>query len=395
MTAMALPENFGRRKPAQSLATILSIGKATPAYCISQADFPDYYFRVTKSEHMTQLKEKFKRICEKSMISKRHFVLTEEIINKNPNISTYSSPSLDIRQQILAAEVPKLAMEAASKAIQEWGQPKSQITHLIFSAVSGVDMPGADYRLTKLLGLPSSVKRVMMYFQGCYAGGAILRMAKDIAENNTGARVLVVSSEILLGIFRAPNEHDTPSLIGNAILGDGAAAMIIGADPNALKERPLFQIVSASENIIPDSHGAIEGHIHEAGLSINLSRDVSKLIADNIDKCLAEALSPISNNDWNSFFWIVHPGGNAILDQIEIKLGLKREKLLTTRHVLSEFGHMSSATVFFILDEMRRRSMEVGKATGEGLEWGFLLGLGAGITVDTVVLRSFPTNTTH
>ncbi|XP_021281858.1 chalcone synthase-like [Herrania umbratica] len=390
---MAFPENLGRRKPAQRLATILSIGKATPAHCISQTDYLDYYFRVTKNKHMTQLKEKFKHICEKSMISKRHFVLTEEIINKNPNISTYSSPSIDIRQQILAAEVPKLAMEAASKAIQEWRQPKSQITHLIFSAVSGKEMPGADYRLAKLLGLPS-VKRVMMYFQGCFAGGTILRIAKDIAENNAGARVLVLSSDITLPTFRAPNEHGIPSLISNAIMGDGAAAMIIGADPNVLKERPLFQIVASTENIIPDSEGAIKGHMHEAGLSIHLSRDVPKLIANNIDKCLAEALSPISINDWNSFFWIVHPLGNAVLDQIEIKLGLKKEKLIETRHVLREFGNVSSATVFFILDEMRRRSMEVGKATtGEGLQWGILFGLGASITVETVVLRSFPTNT--
>jgi len=45
-------------------ATILAIGTATPANCINQADYPDYYFRVTKSEHMTELKEKFKRMCK-------------------------------------------------------------------------------------------------------------------------------------------------------------------------------------------------------------------------------------------------------------------------------------------------------------------------------------------
>ncbi|XP_022766660.1 chalcone synthase-like [Durio zibethinus] len=383
---MSSLENFGRRTSAQGLETILSIGKANPANYISQADFSDYYFRITKSEHIVQLKKKFKRTCEKSMIRKRHFVLTEEIIYQNPNITTYIGKSLDIRQQIIVPEVPKLAPEAASKAT---------ITHLMFSAISGVDMPGADYHLTKLLGLPSSIKRVMMYFQGCYASGTILRMAKDFAENNAGARVLVGSSDISFGTFRAPNEHDTPSLIGNAIMGDGAVAMIIGADPDLLKERPLFQIISATENIVPDSHGAIEGHLREAGLSIHLSKDVPKLIANNIESCLAQALNLMSFEDWNRLFWIVHPG-NAILDQIELILRLKKEKLLATQHVLSEFGNMFSGTVFFILDKMRRKSLEVGKATtGEGQEWGVLCGLGAGITVDIVVLRSFPTNTFH
>ncbi|KVI08857.1 Chalcone/stilbene synthase, N-terminal [Cynara cardunculus var. scolymus] len=31
---------------------------------------------------------------------------------------------------------------------------------------------------------------------GCFAGGTVLRLAKDIAENNKGSRVLVVCSEI-------------------------------------------------------------------------------------------------------------------------------------------------------------------------------------------------------
>ncbi|XWS37963.1 hypothetical protein CRYUN_Cryun19dG0089900 [Craigia yunnanensis] len=111
-------------------------------------------------------------------------------------------------------------------------------------------MPGADFHLAKQLGLPSLVKRVMLYFQGCYGGSTNLRMAKDFAENNAGARVFVVSYDISLGTFRAPNEHDVPSLITNATVGDGAVAMIIGADPNVLKQRTIFQIVSATQNII-------------------------------------------------------------------------------------------------------------------------------------------------
>ncbi|CAI9753858.1 unnamed protein product [Fraxinus pennsylvanica] len=37
-----------------------------------------------------------------------------------------------------------------------------------------------------------SVKRFMMYQQGCFIGGTILYMAKDLAENNKGARVLAL-----------------------------------------------------------------------------------------------------------------------------------------------------------------------------------------------------------
>ena len=51
---------------------------------------------------------------------------------------------------------------------------------------------------------------------------------------------------------------------------------------------------------------------------------------------------------------------------------------------------MSSAcVVLFILDEMRKKSVEDGlKTTGEGLEWGVLFGFGPGLTVETVVLHN-------
>ena len=49
---------------ADGPATLLAIGTANPETCISQDAYPDYYFGVTKSEHLTQLKEKLKRLCK-------------------------------------------------------------------------------------------------------------------------------------------------------------------------------------------------------------------------------------------------------------------------------------------------------------------------------------------
>ena len=328
---------------------------------------------------------------DKSMIRKRYMHLTEEILKENPNMCAYMAPSLDARQDLVVVEVPKLGKEAATKAIKEWGQPKSRITHLIFCTTSGVDMPGADYQLTKLLGLRPSVNRFMMYQQGCFAGGTVLRLAKDLAENNRDARVLVICSEITAVTFRGPSESHLDSLVGQALFGDGAAALIVGADPDLAIERPLFQLISASQTILPDSEGAIDGHLRKVGLTFHLLKDVPGLISKNIEKSLVQALRPIGIDDWNSIFWVAHPGGPAILDQVEEKVGLKKEKMRATREVLKEYGNMSSACVLFILDEMRRRSAEEGLATtGEGLEWGVLFGFGPGLTVETVVLHSMP-----
>nr|QDX15854.1 chalcone synthase [Arisaema heterophyllum] len=382
-------EAIRKAQRAEGPATILAIGTATPPNAVDQSTYPDYYFRITNSEDKVELKDKFKRMCEKSMIKTRYMHLTEEILKENTNLCAYMAPSLDARQDMVVVEVPKLGKEAAARAIKEWGQPKSKVTHLVFCTTSGVDMPGADYQLTKLLGLRPSVKRLMMYQQGCFAGGTVLRLAKDLAENNRGARVLVVCSEITAVTFRGPSDAHLDSLVGQALFGDGAAASSWGPTPWRAVERPLFQMVSAAQTILPDSHGAIDGHLREVGLTFHLLKDVPGLISKNIGKSLVEAFEPLGISDWNSLFWIAHPGGPAILDQVEEKLSLKKEKLRATRAVLRDYGNMSSACVLFILDEMRRASAEEGKATtGEGLDWGVLFGFGPGLTVETVVLRS-------
>ncbi|XP_047051567.1 chalcone synthase 2-like [Lolium rigidum] len=382
-----------RAQRADGPATVLAIGTATPAKCVYQADYPEYYFRVTNSGHLPDLKEKFKKICERSTIKKRHMHMTEELFHQNPQMCAFDGPSLDARQAILAGEVPRLGAAAALKAIKEWGQPLSKITHLVFCTRQAVDMPGADYQLLKMLGLDPSVRRVMLYQHGCFAGGTVLRVAKDLAENNLGARVLVVCSEITAVTFRGPSATGShlDNLVAQALFGDGAAAVVVGADPEEPLERPLFQLVSASQTILPESDGLIGATLREAGLSVHINKDVPTIISKNIENALVKAFAPLGIDDWNSIFWVAHPGGPAILDMVEAKVSLNKERMGATRHVLSEYGNMSSSSVLFILDEMRKRSAEDGHGTtGEGMDWGVLFGFGPGLTLETIVLHSAP-----
>lgn len=256
-------------------------------------------------------------------------------------------------------------------------------------------MPGADWALTKLLGLRPSVKRLMMYQQGCFAGGTVLRIAKDLAENNKGARVLVVCSELTAVTFRGPSETHLDSLVGQALFGDGASAIIVGSDPIPEVEKPCFEIHWTGSNILPDSDGAIDGHLREVGLTFHLMKDVPGIISKNLGGVLKDAFEKVFSEEgspsFNDIFWIAHPGGPAILDQVEQKLQLKPEKMAASRQVLSDYGNMSSACVLFIMDHMRKKSMEQNLlTTGEGFEWGLLLGFGPGLTCETILLKSVP-----
>lgn len=356
-----------------------------------------------------------------SQIEKRYTYMTEELLEKNPSITAYKQPSLDARQELLDVIIPELGAQAATKAIKDWGRPISDITHLVFCNSSGASMPGADYDLIRLLGLPLTTKRFMLYQQGCFGGGSVLRLAKDLAENNPGARVLVVCSEPIVNGFRGPCETHIQNLVVQVLFGDGAAAVVVGANPKVGIEKALFEIVWTFQNIIAGSEGTIEGKVREAGLMISLQPEIPLHIAGSIGAIVREALAPIGmpaakeklpppqipsnipeayatvvnealgsigSTAVNDVFWIVHPGGRAILDAVEMVLGLRKEKFAATREVLRNYGNMSSASVLFVMEAMRRRSEEEKLATaGEGLEWGLLIGFGPGITVETVVLR--------
>ena len=76
---MVSVEEIRQAQRAEGPATVMAIGTATPPNCVDQSTYPDYYFRITNSEHMTELKEKFKRMCKihtyLSPLAYLHFII--------------------------------------------------------------------------------------------------------------------------------------------------------------------------------------------------------------------------------------------------------------------------------------------------------------------------------
>ncbi|KAG8089910.1 hypothetical protein GUJ93_ZPchr0011g28747 [Zizania palustris] len=373
---------------ADGPAAVLGIGTAIPANCVTQDEYPDWYFRVTESEHLTKLKAKMRRICDKTDIKKRHFYHSEEMIAGHPELFERARPSLGTRLGVAEFALPELAVAAAATAVAEWGRPAADITHLVVGTNAGASAPGADLRMAALLGLRPTVQRTIIYLRGCSAGYTALRVAKDIAENNRGARVLVAGADITLPAFTAPDEADLDALIVMAVFGDGAGAAVVGADPILPIEHPIFQMVSVSQTTIAGTEHKVSLQLRERGLGYKISGEVQALVRDNVEQCLVDALMPLGltgDGDWNHLFWAMHPGGRAVLDSYEAALRLNPQKLAASRRVLREYGNTSSAAIFFVLDELRRRRHD---RDGERCEWGAMVGLAPGLTIETMVLRA-------
>ena len=297
------------------------------------------------------------------------------------------------RLRISADAVPELAAAAAGRAIVEWGRQAADVTHLVVATNSGADEPGADLRLARLLGLRPAVRRTLLYLHGCSASFVAMRLAKDIAENNRGARVLVSCAHAAVLPFGAPDEAQLDALVATALFSDGAGAAIVGAGPTDPVERPIFRIVSSAQATLPGTEHAVGIDLGEGGVRYRMAAEVLELVRGNIERCLVDSLAPLGpaaasgGGGWNGLFWAVNPGSRPLLDSYEAALGLEAGKLAASRRVLSEHGNMLAATIIFVLDEIRRRRQD-GEEEGEDSQWGIMSGLGPGLTIETIDLHA-------
>lgn len=139
-------------------------------------------------------------------VKTRYTVMCKEILDQYPELATEGVPTIRQRLEIANPAVVEMAKEASLACIKEWGRPAGDITHIVYVSSSEIRLPGGDLYLSCELGLRSDVGRVMLYFLGCYGGVTGLRVAKDIAENNPGSRVLLTTSETTILGFRPPNK---------------------------------------------------------------------------------------------------------------------------------------------------------------------------------------------
>ena len=265
--------------------------------------------------------------------------MSEEILKKYPELAVEGHPTVTQRLDICNKAVTQMAIEASQDCIRNWGRPVSDITHLVYVSSSEARLPGGDLYLAKGLGLRPETHRVMLYFAGCSGGVAGLRVAKDIAENNPGCRVLLATSETTIIGFKPPSADRPYDLVGVALFGDGAGAMLVGSDPNPSLETPFFELHTAIQHFLPDTEKIIDGRLTEEGISFKLDRALPQIIEDNIEEFCIRLMGQVglSKEDYNKIFWAVHPGGPAILNRVEKRLDLCPEKLGASRRALEDY----------------------------------------------------------
>jgi len=122
--------------------------------------------------------------------------------------------------------------------------------------------------------------------------------------------------------------------------------------------------------------------IGDWGFEMKLSTYVPEVIRSGIKKLTGSLLDRISQNLSDVSYFAIHPGGKKILEVIEQELGISKDSNRHAYEILKQYGNMSSPTVLFVLNEIRKK-ISVEDQNKTILSFAF----GPGLTLESMLLQ--------
>jgi predicted naringenin-chalcone synthase len=351
------------------LNKIVSIGTAVPDYRHEQQKIFEFMSRVYAINETEKRKLRF--LYKYSGIETRYSVLNDYSLPASewkffiPTENLEPFPSLEKRMKAFREHAAPLSLKAINNCLEN-SQDRT-ITHLITVSCTGMSAPGLDLELMELLNLPATTWRTSINFMGCYAAIHGLKLADAICKADPKANVLIVCVELCTLHFQ---KKYTPDNISSGILfSDGAAAVLVSGDEKAdgLNIENFYSSVSFK------SKQEMVWEMSSTGFLLTLSGYIPELIEQDFNNVVSDALSSTNLKKEDITHWCIHPGGKKILEAVHNSLQFTNGQLQPCYDVLNDFGNMSSPTVLFVLEKIKRslnkdqRSNIFGAAFGPGL----------------------------
>jgi 3,5-dihydroxyphenylacetyl-CoA synthase len=337
----------------------VSIGRATPSLRVTQEQ---------SFQYSGYQGDAIRRLFLNTGIDFRHFYFE-------------NAPRLDEDSDELNRRYLNGAMETGCKAarscLEAAGLSPRDVDLFVVCTSTGYVCPDIGSRLIGHMGLRPDVQRASMVGLGCAGAIPSLQRAYDFTQAHAGRIALMLAVEICSACYYIDDTLET--VVGNALCADGAAAVLLTS--GSLAESPYPEIVDFQSFLDP-THLDLVGLEHRNGkLRIVLGAEVRDVAFSLIQGALAPLLERNGLSQSDIRFWVAHPGGRKVIENLENHLGLGASELSFSRAVLRNFGNMSSPTVLFVLDEVIRHGAP------RPNDWGVMTALGPGMAAEAALLR--------
>jgi len=308
----------------------------------------------------------FRRIFLDADIDKRHLWL---------------SFGTELTWQQACEEYNKGAISLSREAVKAClnGRDISQIGSISFASCTGYECPSIMHRLHSELGFSPNVVYTPILGTGCEGAAPSLWRAYHHTLA-TGQQSLAISCEIC-SVCHFPEPEPDPSgewelLRANAIFGDGASAALIGFDDD-----PRHPYLVDFETYFNPENLKYLGFVWRDGrLRVLLSRQIPRIVPSvvqpPVEKILRRHHLALKDIRW----WVIHPGGSAVLNNLKDKLGIPEEKMTLSREALRLFGNCSSSSIGIVGKLLMGGDVKWG-------DWGLVVSLGAGLAAGATLLH--------
>lgn len=250
----------------------------------------------------------------------------------------------DILHARFVEHAPKLAAEAAERALVAAHVNRAEIDAVLISTCTGYLCPGLTSYVSERLGLRTDVLGLDLVGQGCGAAIPNLQTAQSLLAAGQCQRVLSICVEVCSAAFYL--DDDAGVLISACLFGDGAGAAVLSSSTNGSRR---VRWKNGGSLLKPDDRDRLRFEQKNGLLRNILTPEVPSVAAKHVGALLTETLerSHIGRSEIKG--WILHPGGRDVLQALREKISLSGHDVRWSESILREHGNMSSPSVLFVL----------------------------------------------
>jgi len=351
---------------------IRGVGTATPAT------------RYTKAECLTAFEQSdwFGRLDARSHLIARTVLQRDNGIDARrlavDTLGEVFRIDPDTLAQRFLAHAPGLAASAAVQALQAAEVAVQDIDAVVVSTCTGYLCPGLSGYVVERLGLRADVQAFDLVGQGCAAALPNMQLGRALLASGACKHVLSVCVEVSSAAMYLDN--DPGVLISACLFGDGAGAAVLSlAPPAAGSASRRIGWIDNSSLLDPSQRDALKFETRQGMLRNVLTRAVPALAADHALRVLQTVLTRAGLHSGDITTWILHAGGRDVLQAVERRFELQPADLRYSAAMLREYGNLSSAFVYFVLQAA------IADAAPDG--WWWLSAFGAGFSCHGALLR--------
>jgi alkylresorcinol/alkylpyrone synthase len=273
------------------------------------------------------------------------------------------------------AHAPALAAKAGERALMQAGLAPGDIGAVVVSTCTGYLCPGLSGHVVERLGLRADVQAFDLVGQGCAAALPNFQLGRALLASNACEHVLSVCVEVSSAAMYLDN--DPGVLISACLFGDGAGAAILSRHPHPARRR--IEWTDSTSLIDPTQRQALMFEQRDGMLRNILTRAVPALAADYAHRVLDTVLGRAGLGTADVSAWILHAGGRDVLLALEREFELETGDFRYSAAMLREYGNLSSAFVYFVLEAALIDEAPAG--------WWWLSSFGAGFSCHGALLR--------